>query len=86
MRTFKEFRESNLRYSVKFAYQKGGKMNGPSHVKGGIDINVEGGEYIIKKSSVNGKTEAALDYINNNAKLPPSINAKDRRNNAKSGW
>ena len=26
MRTFKEFRESNLRYSVKFAYQKGGKI------------------------------------------------------------
>ena len=27
-------------------YVKGGKLNGPSHDKGGIDINVEGGEYI----------------------------------------
>ena len=77
--------KSRVKGSKRKKYQNGGKMNGPSHVKGGIDINVEGGEYIIKKSSVNGKTEAALDYINNNAKLPPSINAKDRRNNAKSG-
>ena len=34
-------------------YVKGGRKNGPSHDKGGIDINVEGGEYIIKKDSVN---------------------------------
>ena len=30
-------------------YVKGGKTNGPSHAEGGIPIEVEGGEYIIKK-------------------------------------
>lgn len=29
-------------------YKHGGKMDGPSHSKGGIPINVEGGEYVIK--------------------------------------
>ena len=61
-------------------YKKGGKLNGPSHSKGGININVEGGEYIIKKSSVNGKTEAYLEYINAHGKLPPGIDARNRRN------
>jgi len=48
----------------------GGKLNGPSHDKGGIPIEVEGGEYIIKKKSVNSKTEPVLEYINENGKLP----------------
>ena len=66
-------------------YVKGGKFKGPSHDNGGIDINVEGGEYIIKKDSVNPKTEAILKYINKNGKLPtdeydilPSIDARKR--------
>tara|TARA_R100000781_G_scaffold886_4_gene1496 strand:+ start:1046 stop:1255 length:210 start_codon:yes stop_codon:yes gene_type:complete len=60
-------------------YQKGGKMKGPSHSKGGIPIEVEGGEYIIKKSSVNNDTEAYLEYINTHGKLPNSIDARKRR-------
>ena len=60
-------------------YVKGGRTNGPSHDKGGIPIEVEGGEYVIKKSSVNGETEPYLEYINVYGKLPPSINAKKRR-------
>ena len=60
-------------------YKHGGKMNGKPHSKGGININVEGGEYIIKKSSVNTSTEPYLEYINQHGKLPPSINAKKRR-------
>ena len=59
--------------------QKGGKMNGKPHSKGGIDINVEGGEYVIKKGSVNKDTEPYLNYINTHGKLPPSINARKRR-------
>ena len=51
-------------------YVIGGKTNGPSHAEGGIDINVEGGEFIIKKDSVNPRTEALLNYINKNGKLP----------------
>ena len=50
--------------------EMGGKLNGPSHAEGGIPIEVEGGEYIIKKDSVNPKTEAVLKYINKNGKLP----------------
>ena len=44
-------------------------MNGPSHSKGGIPIEVEGGEYIIKKSSVNAETEPLLEKINKTGKL-----------------
>ena len=49
--------------------QKGGKMNGKPHSKGGIDINVEGGEYVIKKDSVNAETEPILEKINKTGKL-----------------
>jgi len=71
--------------SKKNKYIKGGMLNGPSHAKGGIPIEVEGGEYIIKKDSVNPKTEAILKYINKNGKLPtdeydilPTIDARKR--------
>ena len=60
-------------------YVKGGKLKGKPHSKGGIPIEVEGGEYIIKKDSVNKSTEPYLEYINSHGKLPPSINAKKRR-------
>jgi hypothetical protein len=59
--------------------KKIGKMKGLSHKKGGIPIEVEGGEYVIKKDSVNGNTEPFLEYINVHGKLPPSIDAKKRR-------
>ena len=35
--------------SKKKKYVKGGKLNGKSHSKGGININVEGGEYVVKR-------------------------------------
>lgn len=60
-------------------YAKGGKLNGPSHSKGGININVEGGEFVVKKGSVNKKTERVLKYINNNGKLPPTFDSRKRR-------
>ena len=65
-------------------YTHGGKAKGPSHSKGGIAIEVEGGEYVIKKSSVNKGTEASLEYINTHGKLPPGIDARKRRKNANS--
>ena len=34
-------------------YLKGGNLKGPSHDNGGVIIEAEGGEYIIKKDSVN---------------------------------
>jgi len=49
---------------------KGGAIKGPSHAQGGVPIEVEGGEYVIKKSSVNPQTEATLEYINKFGKLP----------------
>ena len=67
-------------------YAKGGKLKGPSHNNGGIDINVEGGEYVIKKSSVNKQTEPILEEINKTGKLLykcggkiPNYNARKRR-------
>ena len=60
-------------------YKKGGKLEGKPHSKGGIDIKVEGGEYMIKKKSVNSKTEPFLEYVNIHGTLPPSFNAKKRR-------
>ena len=66
-------------------YVKGGRTNGPSHDNGGIDINVEGGEYIIKKSSVNAETEPILENINKTGKLTyqcggkiPTVDARTR--------
>ncbi len=53
--------------------QGGGKLKGPSHDKGGIDINVEGGEYIVKKDSVNKETQPVLEKINKTGKLPKGI-------------
>ena len=67
--------------SKKKKYVKGGKLNGPSHDKGGIPIEVEGGEYIIKKSSVNKDTQAHLEYINYHRALTQE---KGERNNANS--
>ena len=71
--------KSRLKGSKRKNYQKGGRMNGPSHNRGGIPIEVEGGEYVIKKSSVNKQTEAYLDYINKHGKLPASFDARKRR-------
>ena len=51
-------------------------MNGPSHSKGGIPIEVEGGEYVIKKDSVNASTEPILEEINKTGKLQYSCGGK----------
>ena len=49
---------------------KPGKLSGPSHKNGGILLEAEGGEYIIKKSSVNKIGKEKLDKINKDGKLP----------------
>ena len=59
-------------------FVSGGTLNGPSHDNGGIPIEAEGGEFIIKKDSVNRSTLDMLDYINEHGDLPMS-NAKNRR-------
>ena len=59
-------------------FVNGGKLNGKSHAKGGIPIEAQGGEFIIKKDSVNRNTLDTLDYINKHGDLPVS-NAKKRR-------
>ena len=65
--------------SKKKKYENGCKNKGPSHANGGIPIEVEGGEFVIRKSSVNKGTEPYLEYINKYGKLPPSIDARKRR-------
>lgn len=64
-------------YGKKKKYPMGGKLKGMSHSKGGIPIEAEGGEFIIKKDSVNPNTESVLNYINENGNIPTS-NAMDR--------
>ena len=67
-------------------YVKGGKLNGKSHSEGGIPIEVEGGEYVIKKDSVNEETEPILEKINKTGKFSyqcggkvPHSDARKRR-------
>ena len=59
-------------------FVNGGKLKGKSHAKGGIPIEAEGGEFIIKKDSVNRSTLDTLEYINKHGDLPVS-DAKKRR-------
>ena len=66
-------------------YNNGGELNGPSHDKGGIPIEVEGGEYINKKDSVNAETQPILEKINKTGKFQyrcggeiPVIDARKR--------
>ena len=56
-----------------------GFLNGNSHANGGIPIEAEGGEFIIKRNSVNGSTLDMLEYINKHGDLPMS----DARNRSK---
>ena len=59
-------------------YPEGGTLNGPAHESGGIPIEAEGGEFIIKRDSVNGSTLDMLEYINQHGDLPLS-DARNRR-------
>ena len=59
--------------------QQGGVLNGPPHEAGGIPIEAEGGEFIIKRDSVNSSTLDMLEYVNKHGDLPMS----DARNRGK---
>ena len=60
-------------------YPSGGMLSGASHEEGGIPIEAEGGEYIIKRDSVNRSTIDMLEYVNQHGDLPMS----DARNRGK---
>ena len=60
-------------------YPEGGALNGALHEGGGIPIEAEGGEFIIKRDSVNRSTLDMLEYINEHGDLPMS----DARNRSK---
>ena len=59
--------------------QEGGFLNGAPHEEGGIPIEAEGGEFIIKRDSVNASTLDILEYINQHGDIPMS----DARNRGK---
>tara|TARA_A100001011_G_C14311561_1_gene845861 strand:- start:3636 stop:4064 length:429 start_codon:yes stop_codon:yes gene_type:complete len=59
-------------------YPEGGNLYGKSHDDGGIKIEAEGGEFIIKKDSVNQATIDTLEYINKHGDVPMS-DARNRR-------
>ena len=50
--------------------EDGGMISGPSHDNGGVIIEAEGDEFIIKKDSVNNEVLPTLEYINEFGKLP----------------
>ena len=45
-------------------YGHGGMMYGPSHEDGGIDVEVEGGEFMVQKDAVTPQTRPILEAIN----------------------
>ena len=71
--------EMAKRWEAEAKAQIGGYLEGNSHGMGGIPIEAEGGEYIIKKDSVNRSTLDMLEYINEYGDLPMS----DARNRGK---
>jgi len=59
-------------------YPNGGALEGNSHAEGGIPIEAEGGEFIVRKESVNPSTLAILEYINEYGDIP-LMDARDRK-------
>ena len=62
--------EMAKRWEAEEKAQIGGYLDGASHDNGGIPIEAEGGEYIIKRDSVNRSTLDMLEYINKHGDLP----------------
>ena len=60
-------------------YPDGGALKGAPHSEGGIPIEAEGGEFIIKKDSVNKSTLDTLEYINQHGDVPMSDARKRRK-------
>lgn len=50
--------------TVKQKMEDGGYIQGRSHKGGGVDINAEGGEYVIRKAAVSKIGRANLDQLN----------------------
>ena len=60
-------------------YPMGGFLDGLPHEEGGIPIEAEGGEFIIKRDSVNAGTLDTLEYINQHGDVPLSDARKRRK-------
>ena len=71
--------EMAKRWEAEVKAQMGGFLDGASHEAGGIPIEAEGGEFVIKRDSVNDGTLDMLEYINQHGDLPMS----DARNRGK---
>jgi len=71
--------EMAKRWEAEAKAQMGGVLNGPPHEQGGIPIEAEGGEFIIKKDSVNASTLDMLEYVNEHGDLPMSDARKRRK-------
>ena len=71
--------EMAKRWEAETKAQMGGYLDGFPHEEGGIPIEAEGGEFIIKRDSVNQSTIDILEYINEHGDLPMS----DARNRSK---
>ena len=72
-------REEGSRVKGSQRAEEGGLLNGASHEEGGILIEAEGNEFIIRNTSVNRATIGMLEYINEHGDLPMN----DARNRSK---
>ena len=62
---------NNMVNPISRIFQTGGQVIGPSHNRGGVDIEVEGGEYIVNKKRA-GILGPILDWLNfGNLNRPP---------------
>ena len=74
--------------------QKGGILSGPSHKYGGIaaivggkePVELEGGEYIIKKSSVDKLGKKTLDELNKKGRIPTMAQGGKPQSYMKQAW
>ena len=53
-------------------YPQGGTWEGAPHEEGGIPIEAEGGEFIVKADSVNEGTLPLLEFVNELGTFPMS--------------
>ena len=59
-----------LANAARYHYASGGYISGRSHAQGGVPIEAEGGEYIMRKSAVDKMGVPFMNYLNEEGGLP----------------
>ena len=56
--------DDNAKTSINNPFREGGRITGGTHGQGGVDINAEGGEYVLNRRAVAAIGGSALDRLN----------------------